>query len=73
MMVEKIALFWGDDWEGLYINGKLVYENHNVDAKVIMRELAKHGMDAAEAEVDDDWLMEKGRLPEDATDVVVAK
>ena len=71
-MIEKIALFWGDDWEGLYINGKLIYENHSIRAHEIITILEKHGMDATCVEVNDYWLMENGRLPEDATDVLVA-
>ena len=70
-MIEKIAVFWGEDWEGLYINGKLVYENHNIRADEIITILDQHGLEATCIEVDDAWLMEKGRLPKDAANVVV--
>lgn len=71
-MIEKITLFWGEDWEGLYINGKLTIENHSIRSSEVIKVLEAHGMEAASIEVDDDWLMAVERMPEDADDVVVA-
>ena len=72
-MIKKMALFWGEDWEGLYIDGKLVYENHHIEAHDVIRILEERGMEAAAIEVDDDWLIDRGTLPADAADVVVHK
>lgn len=40
----KIGLFHsgGGDWVGLYVNGNLVAENHNLDEAELLRELSKH-------------------------------
>lgn len=70
-MIEKIELFWGDDWEGLYINGKLVYENHIISASTVLEILEAWDVKAARIEIDDGWIMNRGTLPEDAADVVV--
>jgi len=34
----QVVVLDGDDWSGLYIDGKLVYENH----RILLHELAKH-------------------------------
>lgn len=35
---KKVVVLNGDDWSGVYVDGKLVYENHGIP----LRELAKH-------------------------------
>ena len=59
----------GDDWEGIYIDGKLVEEGHNVQ----LRDFAKHvGITLQEIEADLEWLEDEGSLPEVLLDVKVA-
>ena len=60
----------GGDWEGIYIDGKLVEEDHNVQ----LRDFAKHvGITLQEIEADLEWLEDEGSLPEVLLDVKVAK
>lgn len=33
-MANKAILLWSDDWEGLYVNGKLVDEGHTLNEGV---------------------------------------
>ncbi|WBF77752.1 hypothetical protein A73_202 [Escherichia phage A73] len=37
----KIVFFEGEDWEGVYIDGKLALEGHRVDTKEFISYLAK--------------------------------
>lgn len=54
-----------DDWEGVYLDGKLVAENHSLRASDILRIFAKLGLITYMArEGDSEWLEEEGRLPE---------
>jgi hypothetical protein len=41
----KVALVeWYDDWQALYIDGKLVLSNHTVDSSDLLYELSKRGL-----------------------------
>jgi hypothetical protein len=62
----QIAFVDGDDWEGLYLNGKLVKEGHNIRTDDLLCYL---GFDAEYLYADDEWLAEQGRLPENLEDV----
>jgi len=33
---KQITFIYMDDWQALYIDGKLVYENHNISAKELL-------------------------------------
>ena len=60
----KITIAKFDDWEGLYINGKLVSQDH----KITIKELAAHiNLDIELKEVDYDWF--EGNFPEDLNEV----
>ncbi|WWT49341.1 hypothetical protein [Escherichia phage vB_EcoM-LTH01] len=37
----NIVFFEGEDWEGIYVDGKLVLEGHRVDIKEFISYLAK--------------------------------
>lgn len=56
----------GGDWEGLYIDGKLVIENHSLQWWQVLYAL-KIEYDSFDA--DEEWLQEKGSLPNDLKDV----
>lgn len=59
-----------DDWEGLYIDGRLIEEGHYIR----LRDLAKAaGLDYEEDEVRYEWLAERGSLPERYEDVQTAR
>jgi rubrerythrin len=44
MSKPKIRLISQDDWEQFFINDRLVYENHNVEAYFILEQLQKLGI-----------------------------
>jgi len=39
--VLKVRAIYLDDWMGLYINGKLEYDNHSIDDTYLLRLLAE--------------------------------
>ena len=62
----KVGLVRGDDWEGLYLDGKLVEEGHHLR----LTDVLKHfGIECEEVWPDDSWLEERGRLPENFDEV----
>lgn len=60
----------GDDWEGIYIDGKLIEEGHNISPKNLLKKL---GYVVETFEPDYDWLDGEGYLPEDLKDVKLAE
>lgn len=64
----------GDDWEGLYINGRLVTEGHSLKIEDILKEAQKQPpTNSAVRWVDIDWLQERGDLPKAIAKVVWAE
>jgi len=61
-----ITLVDGDDWEGLYLDGKLVQEGHHVRLEDIFRHL---GIEANFVYPDTEWLEARGNLPENLREV----
>lgn len=64
--MKKITFVSGDDWKGLYVDGKLVYENHSIPNYIVLDKL---GIDYDEIEADLDWLDKVGCLPEKLSQV----
>lgn len=62
----KIVIVNADDWQGLYINGVLKFENHSIDLDVFAKFA---GVELEEKWCNDDWLSERGRLPDRLDDV----
>ena len=60
----NITLAKGEDWEGLYLNGKLIEQNHKISCVDMLKLLGQ-----SVVYVDLDWLEEKGTLPENLSDV----
>ena len=62
----KYTLISGDDWCGLYKNGKLVTEGHSIKltdfAKII-------GIDLEVKWINQDWLENRGCLPKELSEV----
>lgn len=54
-----------DDWEGLYVNGKLVTQGHEVTRREMMHLL---NLDYQELEVDAEFLAEELELPDNLKD-----
>jgi len=64
-----------DDWEGLYLNGIRLTEGHELHLNEFAETVILHGgviTSYYRLEVDNDWLMECGSLPEYLIDVVWA-
>lgn len=55
-----------DDWEGLYIDGKLVQEGHVIQKDELLRHF---GITLDTVEVAPDWLEDRGGFPEKLSDV----
>lgn len=65
----KFSYVDGDDWNGLYKDGKLIWQGHNITT---YRLLELIGAEVDYKEADGDWLMDRGDLPvklEDVTEV----
>ena len=71
MPKNKITVVYGDDWKGLYIDGKLAYENHSIDLQTFLWVLEKNGirLDVECKDCDEDWLEHRGNLPKDLKEV----
>ena len=64
--MKEFVLIKADEWEGLYVNGELVAEDHSVDLDMVLRHVAP------EINVKEEWidgtnadtrLVLNGRLP----------
>lgn len=64
----EFVFVFGDDWSGLYKDGKLVLQGHDNLPYDYRRAL---GVTSVSADLD--WLEQEGRLPASLEDVVVAK
>jgi hypothetical protein len=62
----SITFVDGDDWEGLYLDGKLVDEGHHVRLGDIFRHL---GIAFNVIYPDMEWLGERGNLPQNLDEV----
>lgn len=55
-----------DDWEGLYVNGRLIVEGHSLDARDILDALRGKMLTDHESRIcDRQWLHNHGNLPDD--------
>ena len=54
------------DWEGLYINGKLKFEGHEIRREDLLEVL---DIDIEERDAEENWLENRGNLPEYLKDV----
>jgi hypothetical protein len=63
-----------DDWEGIYVGGKLHDEGHSIELKRgIEIAIENNVTKVVWQEVDDDWISEVGNLPSDMNEVKWAK
>lgn len=60
------TLVSADDWAGLYIDGKLVYQHHSVTARDVL-EFGK--LEHTSFEVDYEWLESQMWLPDNLEDI----
>jgi hypothetical protein len=66
MKKKEVVIVGGDDWEGIYIDGKLVREGHSIDSDDVLEAL---GIDYVSRGVNQEWLEEMGSLPDNLSDV----
>ena len=55
-----------DDWEGLYVDGELVLEGHQIRKEEMFTIL---GINYTEVETAEGWLESRGKLPKKLSDV----
>lgn len=68
----QITLVKGDNWQGIYINDRLVMEDHSITGDDIMRLMLYRVFDHSETLFpDQDWLDSIGNYPEHLGDVVL--
>ena len=71
-MGEQIALVEADTWQGLYLNSKLVFQDHTIDVHRLMETVLHRHIDGFDAyEVDCEWLDTVGNMPENLENVVL--
>ena len=63
----KITIVDGDDWKGLYIDGKLKLQGHSLYVTDVIEALT--GSRPESFEVDFDWMYEVGQLPDELSAV----
>jgi hypothetical protein len=67
---KKITYVTSDEWEGIYVDGKLVCENHSLS----IREFLEYtGVECDRMDCDEDWMADHGHLPEDLAEVKKSK
>ena len=54
-----------DDWDGMYLDGLIIDQGHQLDWEHI---LSKLGFSLESKEADYDWLSERGNLPSELDD-----
>mgnify|MGYP001568430032 FL=1 len=57
---KRIVFVSGEDWTGVYLNGRLLVQNSSILAKDILKHL---GYEIEDMEVDQEWLEDQGELP----------
>ena len=63
----------GDDWQGIYLNGVLVTQNHSVSAIALLRSMDGYAvsgrLNVEIREADPEWLCHNGDLPQTLNEV----
>lgn len=62
----KVVHVSDGDWEGFYVDGECVIQDHVVDPRRLIKAL---GIEIEEVECDDEWLATQGYLPNKLEDV----
>jgi hypothetical protein len=66
-----VAWVYGNDWEGLYIDGRLEFEGHSFPWELVMGKLVGTCVRSFSASsLDEDWLQDLGWLPADIGELV---
>lgn len=62
----EIVIVNHDDWQGIYVDGKLLMQDHRLRLSDVLTAL---GIKLNERWVDGEWLETEGLLPEDLNEV----
>jgi len=65
---KKLVIISGDDWEGIYIDGKLIDEGHSIDWRFVLKVL---GYNISGTYIEDEEFWEIGNLPDKLEDLEV--
>jgi hypothetical protein len=63
---KELVIAYGDDWEGLYIDGQLQEEGHSISLYHFCKAV---GIELTQKGVDTDWLENRGNLPSKISEV----
>lgn len=72
----RLTRVTSDDWEGLYLDDKLISQGHSVDVIYVLRRYIKNNGAIVLDEVvsypaDEDWMKDRSDLPESLREVEV--
>lgn len=68
--VKTVTLVDADDWQGLYIDGKLLRQTHKLYSMDIIELLGNaFDFDYEQLNPDSDWLNRRGSLPDSLSEV----
>lgn len=65
MKENKITIIEGDEWTGVYVNGKLKYQNDHVELKHVLKSI---GIKSEVKYADLEWLGQEGVFPHNLKD-----
>ena len=65
---KKLILMRGDDWEGIYYEGKLLYQGHSINWYDVLKKLG-YATKLKYIESEEDWKELGWSLPENIEDV----
>ncbi len=68
MTKKAIIVSNGDNWEGVYIDDKLISQDHSLRVDVILEAL---GYKIEDVLTEEGWLEDQGYLPENLEDVKI--
>jgi hypothetical protein len=67
----RVTLVFGNDWQGIYVNGELREEGHSISAlNALCAVKAAGAFEVDCVDADNDWLDHRGDLPQRLEDVV---
>ena len=61
MMPQQITFVCADDWEGLYVDGKLATQGHSLTIQDVLEHI---GIGSVTLWANEEWLIKRGSLPE---------
>jgi hypothetical protein len=71
-MGTQVALVWVDNWQGLYVNERLVMQDHRLEVKDVVPEFMDKVIDRFDfIEASDAHMAMTGAFPRDLGDVVL--